>query len=139
MPAYFVTPGTLAHQSPLSMGFPRQEDWRGLPFLPAGDLLNPSIKLKSPALARGLFITEPLGKLSPHIHLLNTCQQLSIDHRIQSQIFNIIQSPWICSTSKCILPQASSPPGSTSTVLDQFFGCHHSFSPQDLCTCFSCY
>ena len=28
----FVTPWTLAHQAPLSMGFPREEHWSGLPF-----------------------------------------------------------------------------------------------------------
>ena len=28
----FATPGTVAHQAPLSMGFPRQEYWSGLPF-----------------------------------------------------------------------------------------------------------
>ena len=29
----FATPGTLAHQGPLSMGFPRKDYWRGLHFL----------------------------------------------------------------------------------------------------------
>ena len=28
----FVTPWTVAHQAPLSIGFPRQEYWSGLPF-----------------------------------------------------------------------------------------------------------
>ena len=28
----FVTPWTVAHQAPLSMGFSRQEYWSGLPF-----------------------------------------------------------------------------------------------------------
>ena len=28
----FATPQTAAHQAPLSMGFPRQEYWTGLPF-----------------------------------------------------------------------------------------------------------
>ena len=32
----FVTPCTLAHQAPLSMDFPRQEYWSGLPFLTPG-------------------------------------------------------------------------------------------------------
>ena len=30
------TPWTVAHQAPLSMGFPRQEYWSGLPFPPPG-------------------------------------------------------------------------------------------------------
>ena len=28
----FVTPWTVAHQAPLSMGFSRQESWSALPF-----------------------------------------------------------------------------------------------------------
>ena len=33
----FATPWTVARQAPLSMGFPRQEHWRGLPFPSPGD------------------------------------------------------------------------------------------------------
>ena len=44
-----ATPWTVACQAPLSMGFPRQECWRELPFLPPGDLLDPGIKPVSPA------------------------------------------------------------------------------------------
>ena len=53
-----LTLGTLACQAPLSMGFPRQEYWSGLPCPPPGDLPNPGIKatsLMSPALAGGIF------------------------------------------------------------------------------------
>ena len=39
----FVTPGTVAHQAPLSMGFSRQEYWSGLPFPSPGDLPDPGI------------------------------------------------------------------------------------------------
>ena len=38
---------TVAHQAPLSMGFSRQEYWRGLPFPSPGDLSNPEIELLS--------------------------------------------------------------------------------------------
>ena len=34
----FATPRTVAHQTPLSVGFSRQEYWRGLPFTLPGDL-----------------------------------------------------------------------------------------------------
>ena len=60
----FVTPWTVACQAPLSMGFPRQEYWSGLPFPSSGDLPNPGIEPSSPALAGGFFTTEPLGKSS---------------------------------------------------------------------------
>ena len=47
----FVTMWTVAHQAPLSMGFPKQEYWSGLPIPSSEDLPNPGIKLVSPALA----------------------------------------------------------------------------------------
>ena len=46
----FLTPWTVARQAPLSMGFPWQEYWRGLPFPSPGDLPHPRIKPESPAL-----------------------------------------------------------------------------------------
>ena len=39
----FATPWTAAHQTPLSMGFPRQEYWSGWPFPPPGDLPDPGM------------------------------------------------------------------------------------------------
>ena len=44
------------------MGFPRQEDWSGLPFPSARDLSDPGIEPVSPALAGRFFNTEPPGK-----------------------------------------------------------------------------
>ena len=46
----FVTPWTVAHQAPPSMGFSRQEYWSGLPFPSPGDLPDPGIEPVSPAL-----------------------------------------------------------------------------------------
>ena len=45
-----VTPWSVVGQAPLSIGFPRQERWSGLPFPSLGDLPNPGIKPRSPAL-----------------------------------------------------------------------------------------
>ena len=45
-----VTPRTVALQVSMSMGFPRQEYWRGLPFPSPGDLSDPWIESRSPAL-----------------------------------------------------------------------------------------
>ena len=53
----FETPWTVAHQAPLCMGFPRQEYWSGLPFPSPGDLPDPGIQPKSPALAGRFFNT----------------------------------------------------------------------------------
>ena len=57
-----VTPGTVACQAPLSMRFSKQEYWRGLPFPSPGDLPNPGIKPRSPALQVDSFAAEPPGK-----------------------------------------------------------------------------
>ena len=46
----FVTPWTVACQSPLTMAFPRQKDWSELPFPFPGDLPDPGIQPASPAL-----------------------------------------------------------------------------------------
>ena len=43
----FATPWTVA---PLSMGFSRQEYWSGLPFPSSGNLPDPGIEPRSPAL-----------------------------------------------------------------------------------------
>ena len=49
-------------QAPLSMGFPRQEYWSGLPFSSPGDLPDSGIEPTVPALAGGFFTTEPPRK-----------------------------------------------------------------------------
>ena len=62
---FFVTPRTVAHQALLSMGFPRQEYWTGLPFPPPGifpTLEMEPVSLACPALAGGFFTTAPPGK-----------------------------------------------------------------------------
>ena len=68
----FVTPWTVAHQAPLSMGFSRQEYWNGQPFPSPGGLLNPRIEPGSPALQVDSLPSKPPGKpenwvLSPNV------------------------------------------------------------------------
>ena len=57
----FVIPWTVAHQAPLSMGFPTQEYWSRLPFPPPGDLLNPGIEPASPVSPALLADSLPLS------------------------------------------------------------------------------
>ena len=62
---FFATPWTVACQSPLSLGFSRQESWNGLPFPTPMDLPDPAIEpvsAASPELASRFFVTVPLGK-----------------------------------------------------------------------------
>ena len=61
----FAAPWTVARQTPLSMGFFRQEYWSGLPFPSPGDLPDPGIEPgspTSPASAGGFFITSATWK-----------------------------------------------------------------------------
>ena len=71
----------VAHQAPLSTGFPRQEYWSGLPLPCPGDLPHPGIKPTSPALqADSLPLSHhnesPTMKLHLHIVKLNLTHEL---------------------------------------------------------------
>ena len=53
---------SIAHLAPQPMGLSRQEYWSGLPFLSPGDLPDPGIKPRSPALQMESLLFEPPGK-----------------------------------------------------------------------------
>ena len=57
-----MTPWTAIHQVPLSMRFSRQGSWSGLPFPSPGDLPNPGIEPRSPALQANSLPTKLQGK-----------------------------------------------------------------------------
>ena len=57
-------------QAPLSMGFPRQEYYSGLPFPFTGDTTDPGIEFAPPALAGKFFTPAPPGK--SHLDCNNT-------------------------------------------------------------------
>ena len=75
----FATPWTVAHQAPLSMGFPRQEYWSGVPLPSPGDLPNPGIEHRSPALRADASPFEPPGKTT-HVCILSrfSCVRLFV-------------------------------------------------------------
>ena len=56
-----VTLWTVAHQAPLSMRFPREEYWSGLPFPSPGDLPDPGIEPMPPALKVDSLTLSHLG------------------------------------------------------------------------------
>ena len=58
----FATPWTVACQASLAMEFSRQESLSGLPFISPGDLPDPEIELRSPALQAGSLPSESPGK-----------------------------------------------------------------------------
>ena len=66
------TPQTVAHQVLLSMGFPRQEYWIGLPFPSPGDLPNPRVEPTSPALQIDSSPLSHHGSHSNYKYLIET-------------------------------------------------------------------
>ena len=86
-----VTPGTVARQAPLSMGFSRQEYWSGLPFSPPGDRLDPGIEPMSPHCRQTLYHLSHQG--SPKIILFKTnthssLKQVTISLQRATTLFN---------------------------------------------------
>ena len=118
-------PTTVAHQTPLSMGFPRQEYCGGLLFPSLGDLPNPGIESSSPCTTGRFFTTQPLGK--PHL----TCMvDIILLAQFAKSFANFIGTNWIVTllpkltrkwkkvlvTQSCWTlcdPKDGSPPGSS--------------------------
>ena len=114
--AYSVieTPWTVVRQASPSMGFFRQEYWNGLPFPPPGDLPEPRIQPTSPALAGGLFTTEPPGK---PLYLLDSNKMLKNEQSVTSYLQSIHEPAFMnpCvnrPTGGCSSPAPSSSPDS---------------------------
>ena len=57
-----MTIWTVAHQAPLSIGFPRQKYWSGLPFPSPGNVPEPGTEPRCPALQADSLRSEPPGK-----------------------------------------------------------------------------
>ena len=78
-----MTPWTVAHQVPLSMGFPRQEYWSELPGPPPGNLPNLAIEpasLVAPALQAGSFPCIPVISIYRKHFLPGFCSHLLPAH-----------------------------------------------------------
>ena len=114
----FTTPWTVAYQAPLSMGFPRQVSWSGLPFPFPEDFPDPGIEPRSPvspALAGGSFTTEPPGKPIDGMYLtiINSIEFSPSIHRElvpgpTTVCVLVSQScPTLCNPMDCSLPGSS--------------------------------
>ena len=83
-----MTAWTIALQAPLSLRFPRQEYWSGLPFLSPRDLLYPGIEPEPPALVGGFYSTEPPRTTVPLVLSLGSITWVSPGYLISTH-------PWI--------------------------------------------
>ena len=88
-----MIPSIIDSQAPLSMGFSRQEQQSGLPFPPPGDLPDPGIKLKSPALTGRIFIAEPPDK--------PTGGSVKVKSLSRARLF---AAPWTVACTKLLCP-----------------------------------
>ena len=70
----FATLWAVSCQAPLSMGFPRQESWRGCPYPPPGDLPNPGIEPESPVSLHWQASSIPLAQPGKTINGLILCK-----------------------------------------------------------------
>ena len=122
-----MTPWTVAHQAPRSMGFSRQEYWSGLPFLSPGNLPNPGLlhcrKTLYPLNHKGSHTREELW-LPGHLKLCVYLQLwVSGYFNLTVQFYNLrevslITSPYITSlTASHTLPLISHPPPSYFMML----------------------
>ena len=107
----FVTPWTIVHPAPLSMGFSRQEYWTGLLCPPPVDLPDSGIKsatLMSPALAGGFFTTSATWAALSRDVCRHACSVASVElPLLLATAAKSLQScPTLCD------PKDGSPPGS---------------------------
>ena len=101
----FSTPCIVAYQAPLSMEFSRQEYWSGLPFLSPGDLPNPGIKPRSPALQADALPSEPPEK--PNLDGILKSRDITLPtkvHLVKAMDFPVVMfgcESWTMKKAKC--------------------------------------
>ena len=91
----FMTPWTIVHQAPPSMGFSRQEYWCGFLFPSPGDLPNPGIEPRSPALQADSLTSEPPGlrKVMTNLDSLLKSRDITLPtkvHLVKAMVFPLL-------------------------------------------------
>ena len=95
------------HQALLSMGFPRQEYWNGLPFPSPWDLPDPGMEPTSPALEGRFFTAEPAekpylsynmvlggGNYATHVFII-FCQMFLLQISLLLQLWRVKTRIWL--------------------------------------------
>ena len=109
----FASPWTVTLQAPLSMSFPRQEYWSGLPFPSLGDLSDWWNERLSASLAGRFFTTEPpqttmtstyssvpkpAWPLSLSMALVSSVKMFSVSKGASGSTHSVNVQPWFIST-----------------------------------------
>ena len=96
------------------MGFPRQEDWGGLPLCSPGDLPEPGIEPVSPALSGRFFTIEPPGKLLQGMYVLHINQFSSVQSLSHVRLS---AAPWTTTRQASLsITNSRSPPKSMDST-----------------------
>ena len=136
----FATTWTVAHQASLSMGFSRQECWNGLSCPPPGNLPDPGIEPRSPALQADSLLAEP----SEHTELSSRSFTF---HSRYFQIWLLVPFPAFTSAcnpssnlySNLQLPSLLTRSASTFIAQKAFLFCLSLLCSRGLCVCVSVY
>ena len=115
---------TVVCQAPLSMGFPRQEYWSGLPFPYPGDLSKPGIEpepVMSPAGAGGFFTTSATPKkgYSPRFIMVRDVARASL-------IAQLVKNSACNTGDLSSIPGSGRPPGEGKGYPLQYSGLENS-------------
>ena len=97
----FATPWTVAHQAPLSMGFYRQEHWRGLPCPPPEDPPLTGIEPMSPVLQVDSLLLSHWGSPTWKDAQLIITREMQIRTTMRYHLIPIRMSIIKKSTNKC--------------------------------------
>ena len=88
-----MTPWTASPQAPLSMRFSRQGYWSALPFPSPGDLPNPGIETRSPALQADSLPTELQGKPMTNLDSILKSRDITLStkvHQVKAMVFPVV-------------------------------------------------
>ena len=102
----FEIPWTVAYQAPPSMEFSRQDYWCGFPFPSAGDLPNPGIEPRSPALQADALPSEPPRKSFLFLFLFFHKTGFKKNSHFTVSLFS---SKWLRCTPKMVRKWSPSP------------------------------
>ena len=100
------TPWSIAYQTPLSMGFLRQEYWSGLPFLFPENLTHPGIEPRSlPLQADSLPSESPAKPINVKwaLRVQHSLNRFSVSMKLNTREFSLL-SLCLCILSSVSLP-----------------------------------
>ena len=97
---------TVAHHTPLSIGFSRQKSWNGLPILFPGDFPNLGIEPRSPALQADSLLSEVPGSPVTYLESYSTHYFLSLSkmHLIFSHVISCLDSSFLLKQFENLCP-----------------------------------